>query len=170
MSVLIASWIGDFATEYWRAVAILKFVIISQHRDGRVHHMNVLGLKLPLLSVCYFHPDFSISSPWIPVYHLLLRPVGFKLWSLSDSQKSLLKCIFPSPPPRFWSGRLGNLCCWLVPQRLGEAGFLLKRTHWGRGALWSTRLQTLRMMASSYWVSTLCFFASGFPSSPTHLK
>lgn len=62
--------------------------------------MNVLGLKLPLLSVCYFHPDFSISSPWIPVYHLLPRLVDFKLWSLSDSQRQLVEMHIPVPNPQ----------------------------------------------------------------------
>lgn len=121
---------------------------------------STFSLLLPSWLLYFFPLDPCLPpAPKISNFGLYLTP-----------KDSLLKCISPSPTPRFWSGRLGNLCCWLVPQRLGEAGFLLKRTHWGRGALWGTRLQTLRMMASSYWVSTLCFFASGFPSSPTHLK
>lgn len=96
MSMLIAPWISDFATEYSRAVAILKLVIISPHPDGRMRHMSVLlGLNLPPFPVHSFHPDFSISSlgPRLPPTP---DTSGSQAVVWSDSQGSLLKGNTPT--------------------------------------------------------------------------
>lgn len=76
--MLIASWISDFATEYRRAVAILKFAIISPHTDGRAHHVSVLlGLNLSLLPVCS-----CLVRKYIPQY--------IAIWGTGENALSLI--------------------------------------------------------------------------------
>lgn len=165
--MLIASWISDFCC--WMSRSCCYFEIRNHFRAlgwRRMPHSVLLGLILPRLPVCSLHPDFSISS---------LDPCLPPTPETSGSQP--LVCIrrpgelteMHSPPsPSFDPAGLG-ICIVNKPLR-GWVGVSLWRSGSGRDALWGARFQTLRVTASTHWASTLCFFAGGSPSSPTHLK
>lgn len=161
--MLIASWISDFATEYRRAVAIWKFVIILLHRDGRAHQCE-WGLNLLVLPVHSFYPKFSSSSldPSITRF----RDQWILNFGLYVTPGELVEMHISVPQVLIWQA--GNLCCWQVSQMLGLGP--LWKVLAEVDALWDTRVQTLRTMASSQRVSTLCFFAGGLPPSPIHLE
>lgn len=123
-----------------------------------------LGLSLPMLPVRSFYPNFSSSSLDLSTTHSGDQWV--LNFGLSLTPGELVEMHIFAPQILIWQA--GNLCCWQVSQRLG-LGSLCKALA-KVDALWDTRVQTLRTMASSQRISTLCFFAGGLPSSPTHLE
>lgn len=139
MSMLIAPWISDFATECQRAVAILKLVVISLHRDGRVHHASVLlGLNLPVLPVCSFHPNFSSFSLdfcLLPAPETSRSQTLVFIWLPEEFVE--MHILLPIP---FWPGKPPGNQCWLTSISEAGLGVSLWKELAEVDVLWDTRL------------------------------